>query len=133
MPATSRALIDLARTLVRASSADEPDVQSVDKLSELSGLTRRVFQNRCQVANVTARECVHFVQCLRAVRTVDADWTPEALMPFCDPRTLKKLIAQGRLSRVTRPAVGEFVKTQQFIINHLLVEALLAELGQHER
>src|SRR5262245_58371587 len=109
------AVAELARIVVRAALPDRPDASSVESLSEIAGLTRRVFQLRCQAAGMTARNCVHFVQCMRAVLAPDVnEWDPSALISVSDPRTLRKLMHLAGFSRERRPNLTEFVLTQQF-------------------
>jgi hypothetical protein len=128
MATEGSAVRDLARILVRAASPDRSEVHSVESLSEVAGVGRRVLQYRCQAVGVTARNCVHFVQCLRLVLQADSDWAPAALIPCSDPRTLRRIIQQGALPEDRRPALIEFLSQQQFIVNRLLTDAILIEL-----
>jgi len=118
----------LARMLVRAAMSDQPDVESVDALSLVAGLSRRCLQYRCSAAGVAARDCVHLVQCLKSLwNSDDVSWDPAALLPICDPRTLRRVLRRGSFTPDRRPDIKEFILSQQFCGSPSLRRALLRE------
>lgn len=125
---------ELARIVVAAALSRRTDVYSVDVLSELTGLSRRAFHNRCQAAGITGRDCLHFVQCLKAVLAAgDEYWDPAALIPVTDPRTLQKILSQARIEGRERPTIPEFVSRQEFCKSSSFSESVLQALDQAQR
>lgn len=123
------ATMSLAKVLISAALRREKEVSSVETLSELTGLTRRVFQRRCQANGVNALDCLRFVVCLRIVLSDEEEWAPHVLTPWVDPRTISSTLKAGALVRAKRPSVEEFVCEQQFVRTPLLKSAILIELG----
>jgi hypothetical protein len=131
--ATRSAIGELARILVRAASPRQPDVDSVESLSKASGMSRRALQYRCQAAGIAARDCVHFVQCLKSILSADEEsWDPAALIPVIYARTLRRILDQAGLAERRRPRLAEFVARQQFCTNQWFKDAVLTELGKDD-
>jgi len=114
---------DLAAILLRAAALEQPVPCSVEMLSELSGLTVRVLQRRCQAVGVHARECLRFVQCWRLLTAGDS--LHESL-PVRDPRTMKAILSAASVATGAKPSMRDFVERQQFLTNASLIAALLA-------
>lgn len=122
---------ELARILVTATLSDIAEICSVESLSELAGLSRRAFYNRCQAAGIAGRDCLHFVQCLKAVLLSDGKhWDPAALIPVGDPRTLRKILMQARINCRERPTLATFVSCQEFCKSSWFKESVLRALEQ---
>lgn len=119
----------LARVLVHAALPEEPVIHSVDALARMAGLSRRALQYRCQAAGVTARDCVRFVQCLKAIiGAAGAKWEPAAVIPIADARTLRRLLTQAGMENNSCPTISEFIPGQQFLQSVGFREAVLREL-----
>jgi hypothetical protein len=121
---------ELARILVMAAMSDS-DSDSVESLSVVAGLSRRVLQRRCQTTGVTAHGCVHFVQCLKLLLT-NLDCDPSVLAPWTDPRTVRRILTLGGFPQAARPHLLDFLRTQQFIRQRVLLDAILEELRHLE-
>jgi len=129
--ATFSPIAELARICVSVAQSDTADVYSVEVLSRLAGLSRRAFHNRCEAAGIAGRDCLHFVQCLRALIAADSkDWDPGALIPVGDPRTLRKILMKARFDSAARPSIPTFVACQQFCTSVWFQESVLHTLEQ---
>lgn len=120
---------ELARICVHAAQLDVAEIYSVESLGALAGLSRRAFQNRCEAAGIAGRDCLYFVQCLRAIICADGRyWDPAALIPVADPRTLRKILTRARIDAVTRPTIATFVECQEFCTSVWFKESVLQAL-----
>lgn len=126
-------ITELARILVAAARSDTAGICSVDDLSQVAGMSRRSFQNRCQAVGVRGRDCLHFVQCLKPLLSSDgtrSPWDPVAWIPVGDPRTLRNILKMAGLNGAERPTIAAFVARQQFLSNEWLKESVLTELNK---
>jgi hypothetical protein len=122
---------ELARLAVRAALSNIAEIHSVEALSGLAKLSRGAFHNRCQAAGVTGRDYLHFVQCLKAILAADdTNWDPGALIPVGDPRTLRKILAQGGMSAIQRPTIAAFLECQKFCSSSWFKDSVLRALDQ---
>jgi hypothetical protein len=124
------AIAAIARILVEAVRSKYADkIVNVDTLSIAAGVSRRVFQYRCQAAGVCAKECVRFVQCLRIVQKNDFDiWDPAAELPVNDPRTLIRVLVRAGFICDARPSLAGFLEAQRFISSSSITSHILTEL-----
>jgi hypothetical protein len=130
-PAHSSPVSELARLAVHAALSDIAEIDSVEALSGRAGLSRRAFHNRCRAAGVTGRDCLHFVQCLKAILAADdTNWDPGALIPVGDPRTLRKILAQAGISAIQRPTISAFLECQKFCSSFWFRESVLQALDR---
>lgn len=116
--------------LATFNASDE--LTTVRELAFCGRVAVRTLDYRCEAVGVRARDCVGFVRCLRLVLDTEGRWAPTHRLSASDPRTVRRLITRSGLGD-SRPDLQTFVRTQLFIEDRRLLDALAAEVEQRRQ